>query len=176
MNDASRIDDANREAAGSALAKAFNVLQNLLMVLACASIFAMMLIVAADVFLRYFFNSPIPWAYDVTAIYLIGAAFFFALPGTLARNGHIRIDLLVGRFGRKARRRSEIVWSVLSIAAFGAVLWLGAATTYSSWSAGEVIAGAINWPTWLSTIVVPVGTAVLILGLLLRIRGGADDE
>lgn len=176
MNDPSRMNDARRDAGSSALGKAFGFLQNLLMLLACASIFAMMVIVAADVFLRYFLNSPIPWAYDVTAIYLIGTAFFFALPGTLARNGHIRIDLLVGRFGRKARRSSEIVWSALSIAAFAAVLWLGAEKTFSSWSAGEVIAGAINWPTWLSTIVVPVGAAVLILGLILRIRGGADEE
>lgn len=170
------MNDASLGTGSSALGKAFTVVQNLLMVLACACIFSMMVIVAADVFLRYFLNSPIPWAYDVTAIYLIGAAFFFALPGTLARNGHIRIDLLVGRLGRRARRRSEIVWSALSIAAFAAVLWLGAAKTLLSWSAGEVIAGAINWPTWLSTIVVPVGTAVLILGLALRIRSGAGEE
>jgi TRAP-type C4-dicarboxylate transport system permease small subunit len=149
--------------------------EHALMSLASASILAMMLIVGADVFGRYFLNKPIAWAYDVISIYLIGAVFFFALSDTFARGGHVRIDIVLHVLPAAVRRKFEVAWALAAACAFGFVFWLWVKRTAVAWTANEVVGGFVNWPVWLSTIVVPVGTGALILRLLLR-AARADDR
>lgn len=149
--------------------------EHVLMSLASASILAMMLIVGADVFGRYFLNQPIPWAYDIISIYLIGAVFFFALSDTFARGGHVRIDIALNLMPPRVRRALEIAWALAAACAFGLVFWLWVERTAVAWKGSEVVGGFVNWPVWLSTIVVPIGTGALILRLLLR-AAHADDR
>lgn len=40
--------------------------------------FAVMMIVVGDVFMRYTFNRPFSWAYDLIALYLMAGLFYFA--------------------------------------------------------------------------------------------------
>lgn len=141
-------------------------LDRALMLLASLSIFGIMAIVSSDVFLRYFFNRPLSWGYDAVSLYLIGAVFFFALPGTFSSRGHVSIELVADRFGFATRRRLTAFWSLASAVAFGLVFWLGLERTLGAWRAGEVVAGAVAWPVWLSLAVVPLGCGVLLLRLL----------
>ncbi len=157
-----------REAPAAGAARALALVDAALGFVASVCILAIMAIVGTDVFLRYFFSHPIPWAYDAISLYLVGAIFFFSLSDTFASGGHVSIDLLVERFGPAVRRWLEAAWCLASAVAFALVCWLWMRKTWDAWQAHEVVAGVINWPVWLSTIVVPVGTAALLARLLLR--------
>ena len=57
------------------------------------SIPALILILSADVSLRYIFNSPLIWGSEVSALILL-LVFFASLPQVTAIQGHIRMDML----------------------------------------------------------------------------------
>lgn len=60
-------------------------------------IVALTFLISWEVFSRYVLNSPNPWAFDLM-IMMYGAAFMMAGAYTLAKNGHVRGDVLYGFF------------------------------------------------------------------------------
>ena len=70
--------------------RSISVVESLWAALASVCLFAIMVIVFLDVGLRYIFNSPLGWSYDVISLYLMVALFFLtvsigsALSGVLA--------------------------------------------------------------------------------------------
>ena len=60
----------------TALLGAIEVVERFAIRLALVMLFAVMMIVAADVFMRYVFNAPFSWAYDLISLYLMAGAFF----------------------------------------------------------------------------------------------------
>ena len=75
-----------------------------------ASFMAMVLLIASDTILRYFFNAPIFGAQEIVGLGLL-IAFLLALPHSWHGNYHVRMDLLYQRlyhareiFDRRAGR------------------------------------------------------------------------
>src|SRR3978361_740180 len=71
--------------------------------------FAIMIIVFSDVVMRYAFNRPFSWAYDLISLYLMAGVFFLSLSGTYAVNGHVSVDILMPHFSPFIRRLCAIV-------------------------------------------------------------------
>lgn len=61
-----------------------------------------------EVFSRYLFNAPTIWAYEV-AYMAMGSNFLLGAAVTLRDRGHIRIDLLYGRWSPKTQAAIDIV-------------------------------------------------------------------
>lgn len=135
--------------------------------LAAASLFLIMWIVASDVAMRYLFNRPWGWSYDLISLYLVVGLFFLALSRTFAANGHISVDLLHHVLGPNARRCCEVVICLLSAGFFALVTQAGAERALESYAQGDVLAGAFAWPTWASVVFVPLGAGLLTLRLIL---------
>lgn len=136
---------------------------------AAAALFAIMLIVFADVVLRYLFNAPLSWSYDFISIYLMGAAFFLALSETLRMNHHVAVDILYLRFSLRARRAWKLLGWLLSCVLFVVIFVLAARTSWSRWTADNVVAGAIPWPTWIPAAIAALGLALLLARLTLGV-------
>lgn len=137
--------------------------------LASAGLFGVMVVVFADVGMRYVFNAPFSWSYDLISLYLVTTIFYAALSGTAGANGHVAVDILSKRFPRGVRRFVSIVSWLLTLAVFVAIAGTAIARAYASWSAGDVIAGRIPWPTWIPLAIVFAGSALFILRLVLMI-------
>jgi TRAP-type C4-dicarboxylate transport system permease small subunit len=135
--------------------------------LAALAMFAVMAVVFADVIMRYVLNSPFIWSYDLVALYLLPAVFFLSLSGTYAAHAHVRVDILLSRFPEGARRLSELVTCAVGLGVFGPIAVIGWNRMADSLAGGDVLAGAIAWPTWLSDALVPLGAGLLSLRLLL---------
>lgn len=60
-------------------------------------IVALTFLISWEVFSRYVLNNPNPWAFDLM-IMMYGTAFMMAGAYTLAKNGHVRGDVLYGFF------------------------------------------------------------------------------
>ena len=63
---------------------------------------AMMLLTVTDVLLRYLFNRPILGSVEITE-YLMAVTGFSGLAWCAANREHARVDLLVGRFSKRAQ-------------------------------------------------------------------------
>ena len=158
--------------------------ENLCGTLAAIGLGGIMLIVASDVALRYGLGRPWPWAYDVVSIYLTVSVFYLALSRTLREHGHINVDLLRSRMGVRAKHGLDLLTCVLSAVFFAILAMLTLRLTWSQFAADEVISSYMDWPTWLSTVFVPIGTILTILRLAMNsvthvsvlVSGREDDS
>jgi TRAP-type C4-dicarboxylate transport system permease small subunit len=140
---------------------------------AAAVLCLVMLIVSADVAMRYVFNRPFGWTYDLISLYLMGALFYFALSPTFAQGAHISVDVIAHRLPSRLRRTLQIVIALVSAALFATIAWLAAARTLDDFQSGAATSGEILWPTWLADVLVPLGCALLTLRLIVHAFGHA---
>ena len=141
------------------------------MVLAAVLLLAIMLIVVADVFMRYALNRPFSFTYDLVGLYLLAGLFFLSLSDTFRVRAHVSVDILVQHLPPAGRRASEIVTCLCGIPVFAAIAWLGWQRAWENWVSNDVLAGAIPWPTWASAVLVPVGCGLLVLRLVMHLAG-----
>jgi TRAP-type C4-dicarboxylate transport system permease small subunit len=111
--------------------------------IAVICLFAIMLIVVADVFMRYAVNRPFSFTYDLVGLYLMAGLFYLALSDTFAIHAHVSVDILVHRFSPSVRRLCEIVTCLCGITVFSLITWLGLNRAIENFVNGDVLAGAI---------------------------------
>ena len=136
--------------------------------LAAIGLGAIMAIVASDVALRYGLGRPWPWAYDIVSIYLTVATFYLALSRTLREHGHINVDIARSRMGVRTRQTLDFLSALLATAFFALLGYLTLQLAWGRYENSEVISSYKDWPTWLSTIFVPVGVALTVARLLVK--------
>lgn len=142
---------------------------------AIAALFAIMLIVVADVFMRYVLNSPFAWAYDLVGLYLLASVFFLSLSGTFAAHAHVSVDLLLHRLGPLGRRRAETLGALVGLMVMAPIAWVGFQRMLESLAGDDRLPGALPWPTWIADALVPLGAGLLALRLLLSFIGHASS-
>ncbi len=77
-------------------------LSNLVGVVAAWMILPLTFAMVYEVFARYFFSAPTTWAFDTTVM-LYGAYFMLGAAYTLARDAHVRGDVLYRRFSPRTQ-------------------------------------------------------------------------
>jgi TRAP-type C4-dicarboxylate transport system permease small subunit len=151
--------------------RALAALEKIASTIAAVFMFAIMMIVFSDVIMRYAFNKPFSWAYDLISIYLMAGIFFLVLSEAYASNAHVSVDILQQKFSPAVKRLSEIVTCIVGIIVFSLIAWLGWLRAVDAFKSGDVMAGAIPWPMWPSIGLVPFGAGVITLRLALHLIG-----
>lgn len=157
------------------LLKAAGAIEKIASTLAALFMLLIMLIVFGDVVMRYGFNRPFSWAYDLISVYLMAGVFFLVLSDAHARRAHVSVDILQQKFPPLIARISEIVTCCVGIVVFALIAWLGWQRALGSFRSNEVLAGAIPWPMWPSIVLVPFGAGLLALRLALQLIGHAGS-
>ena len=85
-------------------------------------------------------------SYADFAGYFLAASSFLALAGTLRKETHIRVFLVVQRLGPRWRRRAEGGASGLGAGLTGYFSWYMAALVLQSWRFGDVSPGIVPVP------------------------------
>jgi Tripartite ATP-independent periplasmic transporters, DctQ component len=85
------------------LQSALATIERVVTSIAVICLFAIMLIVVADVFMRYMVNRPFSFTYALVGLYLMAGLFYLALSDTFAIHAHISVDILVHRFSPSVR-------------------------------------------------------------------------
>jgi TRAP-type C4-dicarboxylate transport system permease small subunit len=150
------------------LLRALGAVEKAVSTIAAIFMFAIMIIVFSDVVMRYAFNRPFSWAYDLISRYLMAGIFFLILSEAYASHAHVSVDILQQKFPPAMIRVSEIVTCLVGIAVFSLITYLGFLRAVDSFRASDVMAGAIPWPMWPSIGLVPFGAGLITLRLALH--------
>jgi C4-dicarboxylate transporter, DctQ subunit len=124
---------------------------------------AAVVLVSVQVFLRYIFNAPQAWVEEVGR-YLFVWSVFLGAAAALAEDRHIRITVLIERWGPKADRVSRTVAHLLSLACFCFVAYYGYKIAYSN--RATPFYTLPSFPRVIFYLAVPVSLTVMIVYIL----------
>ena len=97
----------------------------------------LIVVVVFEVFMRYAFNAPTTWAFELT-VFLYGVHFCFALAYAHKHNTHVSIDVFEARLSPKSRTILRIITNVvLFLPSIGLLNFYMGAMAISSWRQWE---------------------------------------
>jgi len=129
----------------------------------CFAFLSLMLIQVMEVILRYVFNNPTIWAWDVNSQVFTGVAI---LGGgyVLLHDAHVRLDLLYMRVNPRTKLIFDIISFPLIIIAFIIVIWKGGEMAWYAW---EKKARARSY---FAPLLWPVKSTLFIAGFLILLQ------
>jgi len=135
-------------------------------------IIALTLHVSWEVFSRYALDNPRAWAFDVMIMFY-GTLFMMAGAYTLAKNGHVRGDVIYGFFSPRAQAAVDLtLYIVFFIPGLVALVWAGYTYAAESWAINEhsniTSEGPPVYP--FKTVIPLAGAFVLVQGIVEIIR------
>jgi TRAP-type C4-dicarboxylate transport system permease small subunit len=163
--------DAKGRGAYAQLRRVIDAVDGVLMLVGCLMLFALMLVVVSDVTLRYLFNAPLQWSYEVISSYLMPGLFFMAVSHTLKANGHVSVDILHNYVSRRTRYVFEAICSVVALPVFALCTWVSAQRTWQDFQTAATSTSGLAVPTWTISLMLPIGFGLLSLRLLLNSSG-----
>jgi len=113
----------------------FDRMLGVLMFAACAIFTFTMLLVCADVIMRYVLNRPIVWAMEVCEYILVGIV-SLGLAWLLKEEGHVKIDFLLIQLNTRLQGLVNAITSALGAAAVVIITWYGLDKTFEFIQAG----------------------------------------
>src|SRR5438552_11404181 len=135
-------------------------------------ILALTLHVAWEVYSRYVLDAPRAWAFDVM-IMMYGTLFMMAGAYTLAKNSHVRGDVIYGFFTPRAQAILDLtLYIVFFIPGVIALVWAGYTYAAESWAINEHSNITSEGPPFypFKTVIPVAGALVLMQGIVEIIR------
>lgn len=127
---------------------------------------ALTLLISWEVFSRYVLNKPNAWSFDLM-IMMYGTMFMMAGAYTLAKNGHVRGDVLYGFFPPRLQAALDLaLYFLFFIPGIVALFWAGYTYAAESWAINEHSTLTANGPP-----LYPFKTIIPIAGALLFVQG-----
>lgn len=127
-------------------------------------VFIMSTLLTVDVILRYFFNSPTSWAFDMSTWGTTVLA--FSLGGYVLLIGeHVRVDFLFEKLTKRQKSIVDLISALFLFLMAGSFIWIGMGYVIHYYNIGAMSTGGWNVPLWIKWAIVPIG------GLLIGLQG-----
>ena len=129
-------------------------------------------LISWEVFSRYALDHPHAWAFDIM-IQLYGTLFMMAGAYTLAKNSHVRGDVLYGFFPPRLQAGLDLtLYIVFFIPGVVALVWAGYTYAAESWAIKESSNITSEGPPYypFKTIIPVAGALILVQGIVEIIR------
>ena len=128
------------------------------------------LMICWEVFSRYALNTPHAWVFDAQ-IQMYGTLFMMAGAYTLAKNGHVRGDILYGFFPPRVQAFFDLVlYMAFFVPGIVALAWAGYTFAGESWAIHEHSSiSADGPPIYTFKTVIPIAGVLLVLQGLVEI-------
>src|SRR5436190_11126613 len=129
-------------------------------------IVALTLLITWEVYSRYALDHPHPWAFDVQ-IMMYGTLFMMAGAYTLAKNSHVRGDVLYGFFPPRVQASLDLtLYLLFFLPGIIAFVWAGYTYAAESWAINEHSNITSEGPP-----VYPFKTVIPVAGALILMQG-----
>jgi TRAP-type mannitol/chloroaromatic compound transport system permease small subunit len=125
-------------------------------------IVAMTVITVIEVILRYVFNRPTLWAWDINTM-ILGA--FTVLTGgyVLLKEGHVAMDVIVLKLSLRIRAIIALVTSLLFFLSITLFVWQSGIAAWESFVMREQLNSNWNPPIYPLKLLWPIGAFLLLL-------------
>lgn len=154
-------------------AVAFGKLLEALALLGCALIFAMTIMICADVLLRNARIIPgvygFAWANEVSEAMLYLVTLLTA-PWLLRQGQHIRVDIVLRAVPKRLGWIFEWVADAAGFACCAIIAWHGVDATLKSYQSGALSIKTLVTPEWWMQAPLPVAFVLLSIEMLFRMR------
>ena len=147
-----------------ALKRAIYPLSTYLVYIGAGLSLAMALIVVLDILLRLIFNDPILGVIELET-FMLAILCFFSLAYTKIKEGHVSVDIFVGRFSQGFRLVLSGIFYIFGIYLFSVLSWQYVIQTLEAVEVGEASV-VLTWPMWPFYILTSFGCALMALVLL----------
>lgn len=144
-------------------------LESLLTLAGGFAIFLLVLLATVNILGRWIFSSPISGYVDWVEQAMAFIA-FLGIAYTQRMGGHIRMDILVGKFRGRYLWFTELVTTLLMLAVTSVLIYGSYMHFWRAYTIGDSSLD-INLPTWPAKLVVPIALTILAMRLLLQLWG-----
>lgn len=134
-------------------------------IIASGVLVAMMLLVVADVVMRYVLRSPIIGATELTE-YMMVCVVFFALAWCALMRKHVKVDLLLAHFSPRAQAIIDSTTCFFSLGVGVIITWRSVLESISLIQVGK-ISSSLEIPIYIFYFVSSFGFAVLCVVILI---------
>ena len=145
----------------------------------CAVMFAMMLVIVADVALRNLALPGLPrgldWSNEVSELMLYLTTVLVA-PWLLRQGQHIRVDILLTALPPRLAWCLEWVGDAMGLACCLFMAWYGSKATWASWTSGALNIKTLVTPEWWSLAPLPAMFLLLSVEMLFRMKRLHEGE
>lgn len=120
-----------------------------------------------EVVVRYFLNSPTNWVADFTCYGLIYLTFTVAA-WVLAKEGHVKIDVLLNCLSEKNQRILNTITSIVGTLLSAVFFWYSLKVTVDAFQSQQMFITGLILPKWPVLMIMPIGTFILVLQFMRR--------
>ena len=129
------------------------IILNMDAIITCVTLSLCTILVNANIFTRYLFNTPIYWAEEVaTSLFIwtvfIGSAYAYRI------KAHLGVDILVKMLPEKAKKVTKVIVDIIEIAVLAMLTYVAAQYVINSW---HRVTDVLMMPRWYFSIAVPIG-------------------
>jgi TRAP-type mannitol/chloroaromatic compound transport system permease small subunit len=128
----------------------------------------MLLIMVWEITMRYFFNSPSLWAYDIS-LFIYGAYIVLGGAYTHQAGGHVNVDIIWGQLSPRGRAILDILTSSFAFLFLGVLFWVSLEITIHSWRIGETTMSHWQPIYYPLRTTLPVGCFLFLMQVLAKL-------
>jgi len=136
----------------------------------------MLLLVCADVFLRYVFKAPINGAIELEQ--MLNVTLMLALGTTVLAGNHIKVDIVADLLPKKAQKILTIITHIISLLVFALIAWQ-AFESCAYMIRRNIRYSSLRFPTWPFYLLIGLGFAGGVIALvheIILLSRSRDDE
>lgn len=121
-----------------------------------------------EIMMRYLFNSPSHWAYEIS-LFVFGA--FIVLGGayTHLTGSHVNVDIFWGRLSPRGKAIMDVITSPFAFLFLGVLFWTSLQITINSWEMGETTMSHWKPIYYPLRTTVPVGCFLLLMQVVAKL-------
>lgn len=139
-------------------------------------IFALMLLVGADIISRFAFNSPIRGVAEIAGFSVV-AITFLQLPAAVHHGRLARADLVLQRVRTRSPRTAESIerfFAALGAVVFGAIVWASVSGLVHAWNTNDQFGaqGVFTFPKWPIWLLLLAGSAGSVAAFAMQAIAG----
>jgi len=153
---------------GDGLERVMSRVNGFFVLIAAIMLVGLMVLVNADLFLRFFFRSPILGVTEVTELFLLYITFLGAA-WVYRDDGHVVVDVLLYNLVAGSKRfftiQNHIIVGIISFT----LMYYGFLTTLDHYMRGVRNPTILETPIALAVGIIPVGAAALLLEIVIKL-------
>jgi len=145
--------------------RGFDLLLNVLAVLAGVIVCFITVSVCVGIIARYIFNYPLGWVVEICEYSLLYVTFLVAA-WVLRQNQHVSVDLFYSKFSPRGQSIASMATSIAAGIVFMIIVYYGVKVTKHQFDTKYFTPTILEAPKFAITLIIPIGTFLLLIQII----------